>query len=85
LKKFSLSLLGGIVIGLLISFFLMDYKDIKYEVRNLAGIDSRWIREMDFDFAFNASLLVIGIAILIFVSWTFIEKKSHEKFLSNNK
>lgn len=63
----------------------MDYKDIKYEVRNLAGIDSRWIREMDFDFAFNASLLVIGIAILIFVSWTFIEKKLHEKFLSNNK
>jgi len=53
----------------------MDYENIRYEVRNLGGIESRWIREMDFDFAFNASILVIGISILIFVIWTLVEKK----------
>ena len=83
MKKFFLSLLGGIIIGLIVSFLLMDYEDIRYEVRDLAGIVSRWIREMDFDFAFNASLLVIGMSILIFVIWTFVEKKLDEKFLSN--
>ena len=75
MKKFFLSLLGGIIIGLVLSFTLMDYEDVRYEVRNLGGIESRWIREMDFDFVFNASILVIGISILIFVIWTFVEKK----------
>ena len=84
MKKFSLSLLGGIIIGLFVSFLLMNYEDIRYEVQDLGGIDSRMIREMDFDFAFNASILVIGISILIFAIWTFVEKKSDEKFLSNN-
>jgi len=75
MKKFPLSLLGGVIIGLIVSFLLMDYEDIRYEVRNLGGIESRWIREMDFDFVFNASILVIGISILIFVIWTLVEKK----------
>lgn len=79
MKKFFLSLSGGIIIGLIVSFSLMEYENIKYEVRNLGGIESRWIREMDFDFAFNASVLVIGISILIFVIWTFVEKKLDER------
>lgn len=53
----------------------MDYGDIRYEARNLGGIESKWIREMDFDFVFNASLLVIGVSILIFVIWTIVETK----------
>lgn len=31
---------------------------------------------MDFDFVFNASALIIGISVLIFVVWTFIEKRT---------
>ena len=76
MKKFPLSLLGGVIIGLIVSFLLMDYEDIRYEVRNLGGIESRWIRELDFDFIFNASSLVIGISILIFVIWDFVEKRT---------
>lgn len=79
LKKVSFSLLSGIIIGLLISFVLMDYKDMSYEIINQAGIESRWVREVDFDFAFNASLLVIVTSILIFVIWTFIEKTLDKK------
>ena len=76
MRKLSLSLLGGTITGLIVSFTLMDYRDIKYEIRNQGGIESRWIREMDFDFVFNASALIIGISVLIFVIWTFIEKRT---------
>ncbi|MCZ8534303.1 hypothetical protein [Psychrobacillus psychrodurans] len=76
MRKLSLSLLGGTITGLIVSFILMDYRDIKYEIRNQGGIESRWIREMDFDFVINASALIIGISVLIFVVWTFIEKRT---------
>ncbi|SEN60710.1 hypothetical protein SAMN04487786_4080 [Paenisporosarcina quisquiliarum] len=76
MRKLPLSLLGGTIIGLIVSFTLMDYRDIKYEIRNQGGIESRWIREMDFDFVFNASALIIGISVLIFIVWTFIEKRT---------
>ena len=76
MRKLSLSLLGGTITGLIVSFTLMDYRDIKYEIRNQGGIESRWIREMDFDFVFNASALIIEISVLIFVIWTFIEKRT---------
>jgi hypothetical protein len=86
LKKISFSLLGGVLIGMAISFVLMDYKDMSFEILDQGGIESRWIREMDFDFVFNASLLVIGTSILLFVIWTFIEKFIAKKHLpdSNN-
>ena len=79
LKKISLSLISGAIIGLIISFLLMDYKDIRYQILNQAGIESRWVREMDFDFVFNTSLLVIGSSIVIFIIFTFIEKKFDTK------
>ncbi|WP_017380547.1 hypothetical protein [Paenisporosarcina sp. TG-14] len=75
MKKISFSLISGAIIGLIISFLLMDYKGIRYEVLDQAGIESRWVREMDFDFVFNASLLVIGSSIVLFFVFTFIEKK----------
>ena len=84
LKKISFSLLGGVLIGLAISFVLMDYKDMSFEILDQRGIESRWIREMDFDFVFNASLLVIGTSILLFVIWTFIEKFVAKKHLSDS-
>lgn len=83
MKKFSFSLLSGVLIGLALSFVLMDYKDMSFEILEQGGIESRWIREMDFDFVFNASLLVIGTSILLFVIWTFIEKFFSIKDLSD--
>ena len=76
MRKLPLSLLGGTIIGLIVSFILMDYRDIKYEIRNQGGIESRWIREMDLDFVFNPSALIIGISVLIFIVWTFIGKRT---------
>ncbi|MFC6040131.1 hypothetical protein ACFPYN_11940 [Paenisporosarcina macmurdoensis] len=83
-KKISFSLLGGLLIGLAISLVLMDYKDMSFEILDQGGIESRWIREIDFNFIFNASLLVIGTSILLFVIWTFIEKFVAKKYLSDS-
>lgn len=79
MKKFSLSLLGGIIIGLVLSFVLMDYKDMSFKIMDQGSTEYRRVREMDFDFVFNASLLVIGSSIVLFFIWTFIEKKFDKK------
>ena len=75
MRKLSFSILGGIILGLILSSVLMDYEIIKYEIRDQAGIESRWVSEMDFNFVFNASLLVFGMAVLIFIVWSIVERK----------
>lgn len=80
MKKILLSLSGGLLFGLFLSFIFWDYRGSTYEVKNQAGVD-RIIREMDFDFVFRSSLLVIVLTILFYIIWSFVEKKKHEKFL----
>jgi len=78
MRKFSFSLLGGIIIGLIISFVLMDYEDMSYHLMDRGSTEYRSVSEMDFNFVFNASLLVMGVAILIFIVWSFLERKYSE-------
>ena len=80
MKKILLSLSGGLVFGLILSFLFWDYRGSTYDVKNQAGVD-RTIREMDFDFIFKSSLLVIAIAVIIYLLWSYFDKKKHEKFL----
>lgn len=80
MKKFFLSVAGGLVLGLILSFSFMDYESSWMHHIQRAGAD-QVVEEMDFDFVFNASLLVLGISVLIFAIWSFIEKKKDEKFI----
>lgn len=82
MKKLFFSILGGLSLGLVLSFILFNYQSSSISHLNRAGVD-QVVREMDFEFVFNASLLVIGISILIFSIWSFIDKKKDEKFLKN--
>ena len=75
MKKFSFSILGGIIIGLILAFVLMDYEDISYQLMDRGSSEYRSVSEMDFNFVFNASMLVFGVAILIFIVWSFVERK----------
>lgn len=84
MKKAFFSILGGLVLGLLLSFIFFDYQSSWTSHLNRAGVD-QVVKEMDFDFVFNSSLLVIGISILIFLIWSFIDKKKDEKFLKDYK
>ncbi|WP_254369252.1 hypothetical protein [Planococcus sp. CP5-4_UN] len=58
----------------------MDYESSWAHHIQRAGVD-QVVQEMDFDFVFIASLLVLGISALIFAVWSFIEKKKDEKFV----
>lgn len=80
MKKILLSITGGLLLGLTLSFVFWDYRGSTYEVKNQAGVN-RTISEMDFDFIFRSSLLVIGTAVIIYLIWSYINKKNHEKFV----
>lgn len=75
MRKFSFSILGGIIIGLILAFVLMDYEDNSYQLMDRGSSEYRTVSEMDFNFVFNASTLVFGVAILIFIVWSFVERK----------
>ena len=75
MKKFSLSILAGLIIGGYISSLFMDYKNQGYEIMNYYGIETFKVNELDFDFLFNATIIVIVLSILFFTIWTLIEKK----------
>lgn len=84
MKKIFFSALGGLVSGLILSFILFDYQSSSISYLNRAGVD-QVVREMDFEFVFNTSLMVIGISILIFLIWSFVDKKKNEKFLKDDE
>lgn len=75
MRKFSFSILGGIILGLILAFVFMDYEDISYQLMDRGSSEYRSVSEMDFNFVFNASLLVVGVAILIFIVGSFVERK----------
>ncbi|OED33149.1 hypothetical protein BHE17_12085 [Planococcus maritimus] len=80
MKKFFLSTVGGLVLGLFLSFTFMDYESSWMHHTQRAGVD-QVVNEMDFDFVFFATILVLVISVLIFAVWTFIEKKKDESFI----
>jgi MFS superfamily sulfate permease-like transporter len=80
MKKTFMSLVSGLVFGLILSVFFFDYRSITNEHIGLGGVDQT-VRELDFDFVYSASLLIAGLSISIFVIWSFVEKKQDQKFL----
>ncbi|MDN5709390.1 MAG: hypothetical protein L0G95_08115 [Planococcus sp. (in: firmicutes)] len=78
MKKFFISIMGGIVLGLILSFSFMDYESSWTHHIQRAGVD-QVVQEMDFDFVFTASILITVSSALIFAVWSFIEKKKDEK------
>ena len=75
MRKFSFLILVGLIIGLILAFVLMDYEDMSYQLMDRGSTEYRSVSEMDFNFVFNASMLVFGVAILIFIVWSFVERK----------
>lgn len=84
MKKFFGSLFGGLVLGLSLAYWWIGYDSITYSQFNLAGVDEVIVREMDFDFVFYASLLVVAITAVLFVLWSWVEKKREDRFYRND-
>lgn len=74
MNKLVLSILAGIIIGGLLSFLFMDYQNQGYEITDYHGIESFKVNELDFNFLFYATIIVIILSVLIYISWTLVEK-----------
>ena len=70
-----ISLLSGLIIGIIISYFVLDYKGWTIYQMDVNGEVTKTINELDFNLITNSFLIVLGVTILIYVIWTFIEKK----------
>jgi hypothetical protein len=70
-----ISLLSGLIIGIIISYFVLDYKGWTIYQVDVNGEVTKTINELDFNLITNSFLIVLGVSILIYVIWTFIEKK----------
>lgn len=75
IMKGWVSLLSGLIIGIIISYFVLDYKGWTIYQVDVNGEVSKTINELDFNIITNSFLIVLGVSILIYVIWTFIEKK----------
>ena len=75
MKKFSLSIFAGLIIGGFVSSLFMDYKNQGYEIINYYGIETFKVNELDFNFLFNATIIVFALSTLFFIIWTVIEKR----------
>ena len=70
-----ISLLSGLIIGIIISYFVLEYKGWTIYQVDVNGEVSKTINELDFNLITNSFFIVLGVGILIYVIWTFIEKK----------
>lgn len=82
MKKIVVSIIGGVLFGITVTFLFLDYEAfwttyIMSDTGEIVGIR----KEMDFDFVFSLLLFsAIGIAALYLIG-TFIEKKQSDKSL----
>lgn len=74
MKKLLLSICGGILVGLLLSFLFLDYQGLQVEYLNHGGVDITAF-EVHFDFVFFSFVLVIAAAALIHRIWNYVEQR----------
>ena len=58
MHKFFLSLLSGTAIGLMSLSFLIQFPQLQRAVLNQAGINQMTVRGLDFQFVYNATLII---------------------------
>ncbi|KQU19196.1 hypothetical protein ASG65_24710 [Bacillus sp. Leaf13] len=75
LKKFLLSLLGGVIIGGFICYIFMDYETSNYVIQNFNGQEEKEIKEWDFMYITQAGFIIFITTLLIYFSWDALKKR----------
>lgn len=73
MKKIK-SLIGGIVLGIIISYFILDYNGWTIFEMDDKGNTVKTTNELDFDLLTNAFLIIFLCTLLIYIAWTLVEK-----------
>lgn len=74
--KVWLSLLSGLIIGLILSYFFLDYNGWTLHLTGVNGEVIRTTRELDFNLISNAFLIVMATSAVIYGAWTLVEKRT---------
>ncbi|MGE7183142.1 hypothetical protein ACQKKK_03845 [Peribacillus sp. NPDC006672] len=74
MKKFLLSLLGGVIIGGIICSIFMDYQNSNYVVQYF-GEEEKEVKEWDFMYISQAGFVILATTLLIYFSWGVVEKR----------
>ncbi|PFA69830.1 hypothetical protein CN378_03420 [Bacillus sp. AFS015802] len=75
MKKGWISIVGGIILGLILSFFTLEYDGWKYITVSGNGEVEQVIHELDFNLITNTFLLMTACGILMYSILSMIEKK----------
>ncbi|MDX8345795.1 hypothetical protein [Rossellomorea sp. YZS02] len=75
MKKGWMSIVGGIIVGLILSFFTLEYDGWKYISVSDNGEVEQVIHELDFNLITNTFLLMIACGIILYSILSIIEKK----------
>jgi hypothetical protein len=74
LRKGLISILAGIVIGVLVAYNTLDYEGWTIQYTGADGEVTRAINELDVDLLLDSLLIVVGSSAFIYVIWSMIEK-----------
>ncbi|WP_061809632.1 hypothetical protein [Rossellomorea vietnamensis] len=75
MKKGWISIVGGIIVGLILSFFTLEYDGWKYITVSGNGEVEQVIHELDFNLITNTFLLMMACGIILYSILSMIEKK----------
>jgi TRAP-type C4-dicarboxylate transport system permease small subunit len=78
MKKGWISIVGGLILGLIISFFTLEYKGWQYIRHNSNGEVEQVINELDFNLITNSFLIIVATGIVIYLILSIIEKRKKE-------
>ncbi|BCB02754.1 hypothetical protein [Bacillus sp. KH172YL63] len=74
MKKGWISVIGGIVVGLILSFRFLEYNGwIIYKMDEEGQVEST-VKEMDFNLITNSFLLIVASALIIYFVLRMIER-----------
>jgi hypothetical protein len=84
LKKVWISLLSGIVIGIIISLFVYSGESLFHQYTAIYPETTAYITEQNFEVAIGSSRIIILTIIIIFLGWLSVEKIVDKLQRSNN-
>jgi hypothetical protein len=76
MNKTLLSLILGIIVGSVFSYFLLDYENQTMEFLNYYGEESKIVHELDFNYFSNTAAFIIVASLIVFLTISWIERKN---------
>jgi len=79
LKKGWISIVSGLIIGLIISYYTLEYKGLTINHLNIDGEVKKTINELDFNLITNSFFIVVASIIVISILLNLIDKYRNNK------